>query len=129
MKYVESCYNVWEPFEVPTVVHGFAVKTDFYELHLDGRLRIEMGYPWDGPTGALNTEDFVKASCIHDIFCEMINAGQLPAYIQALADEEMRRIEKEQEMPKWRRMYTYFFVRFYQINKRDQPGREILEVP
>lgn len=129
MEYIKCKYSVWKTFEIQTNVKGFHIKTDQYELFENGLLRIERGYAWDGATGAFDTKSIIKASCGHDIFCEMINNGLLPRYVQALADEEFLRISKKQKMSWPRRMWTYGVVRFYQINKKPGFQRKIYMVP
>lgn len=129
MKYIKCKFSVWESFEVQTIITGFRIKKDQYELFENGLLVINRGYAWDGATGAFDTEDIIKASCVHDVFCELINEGLLPEYIQALADEEFRRIEKQQKMSWPRRMWTYVAVRIYQINKEPGFQRKVYEVP
>jgi hypothetical protein len=127
MKYVKSKYTVWEDFSVKVIVQGFDVDGDFYHLHRNGTLDVKKGYPWDGPTGAISTPDFVKASCIHDILCEMVNELKVPSWVQSLADEQMRIVEKKEGMPALRRFWTYFAVRMYQVTKRTRPKRKILQ--
>ena len=127
MKYVKSKFTVWEALEIQTVITGFHIKTRWYELFFDGRLCVSAGYPWDGATGAFDTKDIILASCIHDILCELLNAGKLPQYVQALADEQFRLIEKNKKMWWPRRMWTYMAVRFYQINKKTKPKRKVYE--
>jgi hypothetical protein len=130
MKYVECKYSLIETFTVQTIVRSFSAKMQFCELHPDGRLTIHAGYCWDGATGALDTDDILLASCIHDIFCEMIAAGLLPVYSQALADEEFRLVERRQNMPWYRRFWTYMVVRGYQIAKDTENPyvRPVLEI-
>jgi len=50
---------------------------DFY-LNTDGVLHIEGGYPWDGATGGLDTKNAMRASLVHDCFCEVMRRGDLP---------------------------------------------------
>lgn len=118
MEYVKCKFSVKETFYIDTIVKGFEVEEYFYYLTKDGRLMINRGYPWDGASGAFDTENIIKASCIHDIFCEMINAEQLPQWVQALADEEFRRIELAEGMGTFRRVYTYLAVRVFQLRKQ-----------
>jgi hypothetical protein len=118
MKYVKSKFTLWQDETFDTIVKGFTVETDWCTLEPDGTLLIRAGYPWDGATGAFDTRDIIEASLVHDVFCEMINDDLLPSWIQALADEEFRMIGQSKKMPWIRRMWTYFAVRFYQINKR-----------
>jgi hypothetical protein len=107
------------------------------------------GYTWDGATGAIDTHSIIKASCVHDIFCELINARLLPVRFQKIADillvEKMRcyweylreygtfwqRLKEYLLRPlvELRMRWIYRAVRIYQDNKRNAPQRKILEVP
>ena len=129
MRYVKSKFTVWEDCEYQTIVRDFRVSTRWYELYEDGRLFVRAGFPWDGATGAFDTDDILNASLVHDIICELVNEGLLPDWVQALGDEEFRRIAKKDSMPWAGQMWTYFVVRFYQINKRSGYRRPIYEVP
>lgn len=128
MKYIKCKYSVREDFEIQTIIQGFRISTYWYNLFEDGRLLIRRGYPWDGASGWFDSKEIIKASCAHDIFCEMINQELLPSFVQALADENFRMIEKRQNMPKWEQVATYLAVRYHQITKRDKPQEEIFEV-
>lgn len=119
MKYIKCKYVLWEDdFVEQTVITGYFVKNRFYTLFEDGRLAFRFGFPWDGATFCPDYKKIIKPSMVHDAFCEMVNAGQLPPHVQALADEEFRLSEKDEKMHWFRRMFTYMFVRFYQINKK-----------
>lgn len=130
MKYIKigSAYQVKEDFVFQSIITGYEIESDFYRLQLDGKLFVKKHYTWDGPSGAINTKSFVKSSCIHDIFCEMINAGFLPASVQCMADEQMMMINRNQKMWPPRRMWAYLAVRIYQIRKKLPCTQKIYEV-
>jgi hypothetical protein len=50
---------------------------DEFILATDGTLTVFKGYPWDGATGAFDTKNAMRASLIHDCFCEMMRVGEL----------------------------------------------------
>ena len=131
MKYIKigwGAFQVAEDFIVQTNITGYDVHTDLYTLTPDGKLYVSKYYAWDGPTGAFNTKSFVKGSCIHDIFCEMINQGLLPKAVQCMADEEMLIINRRQKMFWLRRAWTYAAVRFHMIKKTKPDVKKVYEV-
>lgn len=128
MKYIKTKYCIVEDFEIQTIVKGFPIREEFFELLKDGRLLVKKGFCWDGASGAIDTKNFMVPSAIHDIFCYLVNNGKLPAYVQALADEQMRLLEKKSKMWWGRRMWTYFVVRYHQINKKPGSRVKVYEV-
>lgn len=115
---------------IQTPFRGFEVEDTFYSLDKNGILTLKIGYAWDGPTCAANTDDFILGSGGHDPLCEMIDNGQLPPEMQCLADELMSELnELEQvwsdgerevilKMHPFRRAYVYIMVRLFQYRKR-----------
>lgn len=114
---VKGGYIVSEDIVYETIVYGFDIETDYYHLKPDGTLSVSKGFFWDGATGAIDTDSFMDASLVHDIFCILVNERKLPKWIQALADELMRMMTLRHGMSWLRRMWTYLTVRMYQINK------------
>lgn len=130
MEYVKSNYTLWKDTVRQTIIKGYHIEKRWYSLHEDGKLYIKAGYPWDGPTGGINTDNFVLPSLDHDILTELVNLGLLPPECQALADEQLIITAETQEKPMlWpRRMWVYAAVRLFQINKKERYVREVLEV-
>ena len=131
MKYIKigKAYQVAETFEIQTIILGYHIKHDLYELFEDGRLIVKKYYAWDGASGFFDVKPIILPSLVHDIFCEMINwGGQLPPHVQALADEQFRILEEEEGMSTIWRIWTYMAVRRYQIVKKyPQPPRKIYD--
>ena len=50
---------------------------DDFVLDVDGRLTIFKKYPWDGASGGIDTKNSMRASLIHDCFCEATRTGEL----------------------------------------------------
>lgn len=130
MKYIKigSAFQVFETFAHESIIKGFDIQCDQYTLNIDGLLTIKKYYTWDGPTGAFNTKSFVKGSCIHDVFCDLINAGLLPESVQCQADEEMLKINRRQQMWWPRRAWTYMAVRLHMITKNRRHTPKVYEV-
>jgi len=77
-------------------------------------LTIQEGYAWDGPSGpAVDTQSFMRASCVHDALYQLIRIEKLPMKYRPFADAEMRRIAKEDGMPFLRRWWTWGAVRLF----------------
>ena len=131
MKYVKigwHAYQLVADLAERTIITGFDVKTEWCELKSNGMLTVKKLYAWDGPTGSWPSKSFVKGSCVHDAFCDMINAGLLPPTVQYLADEEMRQINSDGSMWKPRVMWTYLMVRLHMLRKRKWTPRKVYEI-
>lgn len=149
MIYSKCKFKVEKTFTTLTSIKGFNVESEYSFLNENGMLLTRYGYTWDGASGAIDTPSMIKASCIHDQFCEWINEGKLPKSVQKIADKclivEMEKywqyISKygtlKQRSKEWflkpfakgRRKWVYRAVRIYQANKSKAPQKEILEVP
>jgi len=158
MKYIKigASFQVAENFAEQTQIFGIRIDSDFYKLTKDGILLVRKGYTWDGASGAVDTKSILKASCIHDILCELINAGKLAKSYQRTADKHLVEIIGKywkwiKANGKWswkdgqwiekikahllspfttlRRKYIYRAVRIYQANKLTAPQIKVLEVP
>lgn len=135
MKYTKlgwSAYQVAEPFSVITPLKGYRVQHVLYDLYEDGRLDVYESYAWDGATGWFDVRSIMKASCVHDILCEIIRNGAIPpgdcAVAQALADQTFLMLTREANMNKLERGATYLAVRWYQMQKKHPiPPKRIYE--
>lgn len=150
MRYIKigGAYQLTERFTIITAIQGHSVKCDQYSLSTDGTLTIEKYYTWDGASGAIDTSSVIRASCIHDVFCDLINARVLPRSLQPVVDSilvdniadywECRRLNGTFSqrfianllLPlTWlRRKYIYRAVRLYQSNKKRPFTRKEFEV-
>lgn len=73
-------------------------------------LTIKKGFQWDGATGALDTPDIMKASCVHDWFCNNVDNGVLPIEYRRKGDDLFYRICLEEGMPEFRAAYCHAAV-------------------
>lgn len=80
-----------------------------------GMLTIKAGYMWDGPSGpTVDTENFMRASCVHDALYQLIREGVLPLKPhRKRADKLLLKICKEDGMGLIRRHYVYQAVRWF----------------
>lgn len=91
-----------------------ADRVPWIELKPDGTLIIREGYSWDGPSGpAIDTENFMRASLVHDAIYQLIGEGQLPSSRRKDADRTMRDLCNEDGMSTIRRFWTYWGVRVF----------------
>jgi hypothetical protein len=84
--------------------------------HLDaeGGLFIHSGFQWDGPSGpAIDTANFMRASCVHDCLYGMIKARKLDPSYRVDADREMRLTARADGMAPWRCWYAWLGVRIF----------------
>lgn len=91
----------------------FPIETKFGLFTPDGVLRIEKGFMWDGATMALDTDDIMKASCVHDWFCNAVDNGTLPVSYRLKGDDLFKRICLEEGMPEFRAYYCHAAVVAY----------------
>jgi hypothetical protein len=125
MKYTRlgwSAYQVAESFSVMTALKGYRINHPLYDLYEDGWLDVYENYAWDGATGWFDVKRILKASCVHDILCEIIRSGAIPVnnclVAQALADQTFSMIAQKENLPKWEQVATYLAVRWYQMRKK-----------
>ena len=108
------------------------VTSMYFLLGNDGTLYIYHGYAWDGASGpAIDTENFMRGSLVHDCLCQMISEGYLDRKYRKRADEILREICLEDGMSKFRAWYYYNAVRIFgarSLNKKNYPEREVIEI-
>lgn len=113
-------YELLREFRVP--LHYFpadprreAITSPYVDLSADGVLTVRARYPSDGPSGpTVDTDDFLFAAIVvHDPLYELMRRGALAQHWRKAADLELRRFCKAFGMPWWRRLYVYYFVRWF----------------
>ena len=92
--------------ETPIVCCG-----GYVEVH-GSVLTIAKGYRWDGATGALDTPRFMRPSCLHDIWCQMMETGVIEKSFRMwkLGAKELRELCREEGMHPIRRTWVYAAV-------------------
>lgn len=95
---------------LPADFDGVEFSGEYTSLH-NGVLIIRAGYGWDGASGpAIDTEDFMRGSCVHDVLYEIIRkTGRKD--LRKAADKVLIKICKEDGMPLLRRKWVYRAVR------------------
>ncbi len=121
-------YQLMEDVSVKTPICGYNIDTNLYSLDPDGTLTGKKYYAWDGPSGAINTKDFIVGSLFHDILCDAVNEGLVSMSHQCLADDLMLNINRDQKMHWFRRAYTYLVVRGFQVSKKKRTIRKYYSI-
>ena len=76
-------YRITKSFSLQTDINpSDIVRTNFSTLTTTGRLYIHKGFCWDGASGAMDTKNIMRGSCLHDAGCNW--------YLQGLITDEMR---------------------------------------
>ena len=129
-------YRSIRPYKWQTV-RQYANQTDikpkmdlvapFKILYKSGLLVVEKGAPWDGPTGALDTEDFMEASLVHDMLCEFIHDdGLLDVTYRPLVDLYLEKMLVEVNMPRVRRKLVMGAIHVYVLARYGQKPIDII---
>ena len=85
----------------------------FISLDVNGRMVIEVGYAWDGPSGpTFDTLNFMRGSLVHDAFYQLMREGVLdPIKFRKPADQLIRKMCKEDGMNPIRAWWIYSALR------------------
>jgi len=108
-------YRVTKGFSIQTkIIPPQKIQTSFSTLTMKGRLYIHKGFCWDGASGAIDTKNIMKASCLHDALCNWMVAGLLSfdEYWEP-ADHLLRRVALDKGMSKGRARVVYTAVKEY----------------
>lgn len=107
-------YVLHEEYYIPLPLRGYNAVSPYFQLNSYGDLFVNKGYAWDGASGpAIDTKDFMRASLIHDVLCQMISEKLLPEKEQPLVDRIMRDICIADGMPRIRAYWAWAAVRLY----------------
>ena len=90
------------------------IDTPYCVVDVDGRLFINSGYQWDGPSGpAIDTDNFMDGSLVHDVLYQLMREGYLKPiwWYRLKADNEMWRQIKKDRMHWLRRGWCWVGVR------------------
>jgi len=107
-------YRATEGFTLPTgIIPPKPIKTHFSALDIEGNLTIDKGFCWDGATGAIDSENIMRGSCVHDAFCNWQDQGYLDVEHRKQADLLLKKIILEDGMSEFRAGYVYGAVQTY----------------
>ena len=107
-------YQLAETYSVVTKIRPPEMaETDFITLDATGRLTMESGYAWDGPSGpTFDTKTFMRGSLVHDALYQLMREGLLAGEHRAAADELLAVICREDGMNWFRAWYVLLGVRW-----------------
>ncbi len=88
------------------------IETLFLWLNPNGRLKIQRGYAWDGPSGpTIDTRSSMRGSLVHDALYQLMRSGLLGVDRREAADNLMCNIFLEDGMWAWRARAWFRSVR------------------
>ncbi len=126
-------YQLFKDYELDIRIRpGTDIETDFIELDRNGRLKLNKGYAWDGPSGpTLDTRNFMRGSLVHDALYQLMRMEKLShERHREAADDELRRICREDGMSPIRAWWVYQGVRqFGEGSASQEQKKTVLGAP
>ena len=126
-------YQLAESFtyDLPSAFDGIIEETDYIIL-VNNHLIVKAGYAWDGPSGpTIDTQDFMRASLVHDCLYQLMREGWMPRTLRIEADRVFRDICRADGMSWWRAGYVYRAVRWFAggaVKPRIEKFNEIITI-
>ena len=115
------------------IIPSERLETRFITLDIDGRLFINGGYAWDGPTGVPNmwgTRWLIRPSLIHDALYQLLRYGLLSPEYRKAADVEFLEACYQDAKVDWLGDVAYWFVRkFGKVAADPKSKRKVLTAP
>jgi len=117
-------YTLLHDWSYPTGItydRDVEVGGGWVRLTRDGTMHLRKHYHWDGPSGpAIDTQNFMRGSLVHDGFYQMLRAGilgtpgdaQWKRYRKA-SDKLLREMCKKDGMSFFRRAWVYRALRWF----------------
>ncbi|HNA84877.1 MAG TPA: DUF1353 domain-containing protein [Nitrospira sp.] len=132
MKYREGFkYQLAESYAIITPITGYQVEEEYFSLHETGVLTVRKGYAWDGASGpTYDTKSSLRPSLVHDVFCQMMRAGQIPFDLHGAVNHLFYELCIEDGMWAWRAWIWFKAVEMVRAGDPAQgPDRPIKETP
>lgn len=132
IKYQEGYkYQLAETYEVNICIKPYElIIHDFIILESSGKLTINKGYAWDGPSGpTFDTKNFMRGSLVHDALYQLMRTGLLSEECRELADKELKRICQEDGMSSLRAWWVYKAVRDFGSSSAALAADPIITAP
>lgn len=107
-------YQLKQPYKVTIDIKPAAsIETPFVCLADSGKLTIEIGYAWDGPSGpTIDTRNFMRGSLVHDALYQLMRDGYLDKETwRDAADRVLQRLCIEDGMSELRAWLVYQAVK------------------
>lgn len=97
----------------------------FIELNTEGVLVIKKGYAWDGPSGpTIDIPSFMRGSLVHDALYQLLREKEIVQKWRDEADEELRRICREDGMWRIYSNWVHWAVRKFGKRGADPESRK-----
>lgn len=97
----------------------------FIELNTEGVLVIKKGYAWDGPSGpTIDIPSFMRGSLVHDALYQLLREKEIEQKWRDEADEELRRICREDGMWRIYSNWVHWAVRKFGKRGADPESRK-----
>ena len=97
----------------------------FIELSTEGVLVIKKGYAWDGPSGpTIDIPSFMRGSLVHDALYQLLREKEIAQKWRDEADEELRRICREDGMWRIYSNWVHWAVRKFGKRGADPESRK-----
>jgi hypothetical protein len=122
-------YQLKSDYALQTDIKGHDVVHEFYDLEPDGWLTIKSGYCWDGASRAIDSDNFMRGSLVHDVLYQMLREGELPADCFHAANDELRKICLEDGMSKIRAWWVWRAVESFGHAAAHRRNQEIKFAP
>lgn len=104
------------------------IKTDWFEITVDGWLTIFKGYGWDGCSGPTHEDDSnMFGGLIHDVLYQAIRLGFYPESLRHEIDHILQRVCRANGMGKFRAWYYFEGVNLgagWAVKKACEPVEE-----
>jgi len=126
-------YQLKETYVVAIEIKpSLAIDTEYIKLDVNGKLILNKGYAWDGPSGpTIDTLTLMRGSLVHDALYQLMREGQLDNNgYRETADRILQRICKEDGMWSLRAWWVYQGVRIFADPAADPASkRPIIRAP
>lgn len=121
-------YQLIEDYEIETGIKGYSARTPYLSLYSTGRLVINKGYAWDGPSGpTIDTKNFMRGSLVHDALYQLMRMGKMGRSMgkrnRQQADRLLRTMCIEDGMWRVRAWWIYKSLRLFGGPAASKSGR------
>lgn len=94
-------------------IKGEEVNHKYFTLSKEGKIILKCGYAIDGLTGAIDTNNAMRAAFVHDMGCQAINEGLLHHKYRKVFDDEFRIICLKDGVSSIRALWMWLAIRGY----------------
>jgi len=122
-------YQLAEDYQCATPIFGVDIKDREFHLDVNGTLKINAGFAWDGASGpTFDSRSSMRASLVHDVFCVCMRDGRLDySKYQDTVNQFFKQQCIEDGMWEWRASLWHTAVEFADAGNPNQgPDRKIL---